>query len=64
MFVGQLKKLKDNGNAIDAGGNQSMFLLTFLEKIRDTRIQFPEGSVTVLQKMANYEEVRVKLTSN
>ena len=28
----------------------------------ETRLTFPQGSVTVLKKMANYEEARVKLT--
>ena len=31
-FVGQLKKLDDDGNATDAGNDQSMFLLKILEK--------------------------------
>ena len=33
-FVGQLKKLDGDGNATDAGNDQSMFVLTILEKIR------------------------------
>ena len=33
-FVGQLKKLNGDGNATDAGNDQSMFVLTILEKIR------------------------------
>ena len=36
-FVGQLKKLDADGNATDAGANQSMFLLTILGKIKETR---------------------------
>ena len=31
-FVGQLKKLCNDGNATDAGNDQSMFVLTILEK--------------------------------
>ena len=27
FFVGELKKLHDNNNAVDAGGRQSMFVL-------------------------------------
>ena len=40
-----------------------MFVLIFLEKIKETRLKFPEGRVTVLQIMANYQEARVKLTN-
>ena len=42
---------------------ESMFILTILEKIKETRLKFSQGSVTVLQKMANYQEARVKLTN-
>ena len=31
-FVGQLKNVDINGNAIDADNDQSMFILTVLEK--------------------------------
>ena len=48
-LVGQLKKLDDNDNAATDGGNdQFMFVLTILEKIKETRLKFSEGSVTVL----------------
>ena len=57
-FVGQLKSPDD---AIGVGGN--MFLLTILEKIKETRLKFSQGSVTVLEKMANRQEVKVKLTN-
>ena len=40
-----------------------MFSLTILEKIKETRLTFSQGSLTVLQKMANYQEPRVKLTN-
>ena len=43
-FVGQ--KSDNNGNATDAGNDQSMFVLTILEKI--TRLKFSEGSLTLL----------------
>ena len=43
-FVGQLK----NEDVINADGTQSMFLLTILEKIKETRIKFSQGSVRVL----------------
>ena len=57
-FVGQLKRPDD---AIGVGRN--MFILTILEKIKETRLKFSQGSVTVLQKMANRQEVKVKLTN-
>ena len=39
-----------------------MFVLTILEEFKETRSNFSEGNVKVLQKMVNYEESRVKLT--
>ena len=42
------KKLGDDGNSPDAGNDQSMFVLTSLEKIKQTRLKFSQGSVTVL----------------
>ena len=48
-FVDRLKKLDTDDNATDAGGNdQSMFVLKVLEKIKETRLKFSQGSVTVL----------------
>ena len=44
-------------------GNESMFVLTILEEIKETRLKVSQGSVTVLWKMANYQEARVKLTN-
>ena len=38
-----------------------MFVLTILEKIKE-RFTFSQRNGTVLSKMANYEEARVKLT--
>ena len=43
-FVVQLKST-DRENV---DGTQSMFVLTILEKIKETRITFSQGSVTVL----------------
>ena len=40
-----------------------MFILTILEKIKKTRIKSSQESVMVSLKMANYEEVGVKLTN-
>ena len=38
--------------------------LTILEKIKETRLKFSQGRVTVFKKMAKYQEVkRVKLTN-
>ena len=48
-FVGQLKNLDADDNATDAGDNdQSMFVLTILEKIKETRLRFSQVSVRVL----------------
>ena len=46
--MGQLKKLDGDGNASDAGNNQSMFILIILEKIKETRLKLSQRSVTVL----------------
>ena len=40
-----------------------MFILTILEKIKETRLKFSQRSITVLQKMENYQEARVKVTN-
>ena len=48
-LVGQLKKLNANDNATnEAGNDQSMFILTILEKNKETRLKFSQGSVIVL----------------
>ena len=47
-LVGQLKRIDSNGNATDVGNDQSTFILTILVKIKETRLKFSEGSVTVL----------------
>ena len=41
-----------------------MFVLTVLEKIKEARLKFSQGKITVLQKMVNYEEALVKLTNS
>ena len=43
---------------LSAKDNQELFL----EKITEMRPKFSEGSVTFLQKIATYEEARVKVT--
>ena len=43
--MGQLKEIDGYGNATDAGNNQSMFVLTILEKIEETILKFSKGSV-------------------
>ena len=43
--------------------DQSMFTLTILEKIKETRLRLSKGSETVSSKMVNYQEVRVNLTN-
>ena len=40
-----------------------MSVLTVLENIKNTRLKFSQGSITVSWKMPNYEEVGVKLTN-
>ena len=40
---------------LSTDGTQSMFVLTVLEKINETRLKFSQGSVTILWKMGNYE---------
>ena len=60
-IFGQLKKLDANDNATE--NDQSMFVLTILEKIKETGIKLSQGSITVSQKMANYQKARVKITN-
>ena len=40
-----------------------MFVLIILEKITETWLKLSQGSKTVLQKMANCQEVGVKVTN-
>ena len=40
-----------------------MFVLKILEWTKETRLKYSQGSVTLLQKMANYQETRVNLTN-
>ena len=40
-------KLK-NEYGVNADGTQSMFILTILEKIKEKRLQFCQGSITAL----------------
>ena len=49
-FVRQLKILNDVYQAADACNDQSMFVLTILEKINGASLKFSQRSVTVLQK--------------
>ena len=44
-IFGQLKKLDANDTARES--DQSMFVLTILEKIKKTGIKFSQGSITV-----------------
>ena len=44
-FVGQLNKLDNDGKATDACNDQSKFALTILEKIKEMRLTFSQGSV-------------------
>ena len=48
-FVEQLKELDANDNATDVGNNQSMLVLTIIEKkIKEVKLKLSQGSVTVL----------------
>ena len=48
-FVRQLKNLDAEDNATDAvNNNKYMFVLAVLEKIKETRLKFSQGSITVL----------------
>ena len=38
-----------------------MFVLTILEKMKISLLKVSQGSVTVLEEMANYEDIRVKV---
>ena len=42
-----MKKLNINDNATDVGNDKSMLILTILEKIKETKLNFPQGSVIV-----------------
>ena len=42
------KKLDGNDNAADDSNDQSMFVLTILENIKETRLKLFLGSVTVV----------------
>ena len=48
-FTGQLEKLDADDNATDERNNdQSMLVLTILEKIKEARLKFSQGSVTIV----------------
>ena len=46
-FDGQLKKLDNSVNSTDVDDEQSMFVVTILEKIKETRLKFSKESLTV-----------------
>ena len=47
-FVGQLKELYADNNAIDAGNyDKFMFVLTILGKMKEARIKYYQGSVAI-----------------
>ena len=48
-FVGKLKQIDINSNATDNSNDQSMFILTILEKkIKETTLKFSQESVMIL----------------
>ena len=40
-----------------------MFVLPTLERTKETRLTLSQGSLTILQKLTNYEQARVKLSN-
>ena len=40
-----------------------MFVLTILEKIKETRLKFSQENVTILQIITRYQEGRVQITN-
>ena len=63
-FVAQLKKIDANGNATNAGNNdQSMPVLTSLEKNEKSEITFLSRNCNSTIEMVNYQKERVKLTN-
>ena len=55
--VYQLKNV-DSENVNDT---QFMFVLKFLEKIKEIRLKLSQGKVTILEKVTNYEEASIQL---
>ena len=47
-IVGQLKKLDAAAAADDDDDDESMFILTILVKIKETRLKYSQGNVTIL----------------
>ena len=66
-FDGQLKKLEDHGNAKESGNDQSTFVLKILEKIKETRLKFSQGSIKRLKvtrlKFSQGSITRLKVTN-
>ena len=56
-----LSNLKDT-DVENADGTQTMFVLKSLEKIKETGLKLYQENVTILLKMKNYEEARIKLS--
>ena len=54
-FVGQLKNPD-----YEIAANESVFVLTILQKFKATWLKFSQGSETVLQKMTNYQKSAAK----
>ena len=60
--MGNSKKLNTEDKATDAAGaDQSIFAIAILEKIKEIRAKFSQGSVTALEKIVSYQEAGVKL---
>ena len=63
--LGDLCVLLDGVTTEPAGADQSIFIFNNIrkKKINETILKLSQGSVTVLQKMANYQQGRVKVTN-
>ena len=49
-FVGQLEKLHANKNVTDSDNDPFMLVLIILENIKETRLKFWQGIVTVYKR--------------
>ena len=58
-----IKILDDDGNATDAGNNQSIFILTILEKVKETRLKFSQrNEIKMLSRKYNSTVKDAKLS--
>ena len=55
------EQLNNPNNVLVA--NESMFFLAILEIIKKLRVKFSQWNITLLQKMANYQDAKVNITN-